>query len=623
MFALLPLLQAAATDVNATAADAFGTRVGVESVGLYSERSVRGFSLQDAGNYRIEDAYFIRAAQPANPVVIGTTTRVGIGAVRADFPGPSGLVDYQLRRPTGGAHGWIEAGTRPNSGPFAELNADLGDEKAGLVAGLHLYPRQRYADGGRGEYYGLGLAAFRQAGRLSATGFVTQTFWDYQADTGFAAAGPVLPRPVRPRVYRGQDWTVVRNRTTVAGSTVELGLDAGWRLRGSFFAAASHSARSDFNLYVLGGAGSAATLTVFTVPERDSVSLAGEAVLTREWRTGRLSHRFLAMARGRRSRADIRAGQAFAFGDVDAEAPPRFAEPALAAPPPPIRDRVEQWTAGLGYRLSVGEAIELRVDGQRSRYAKRVVGQGTTDRNVAAPWLYSGALLIAASDAVTVYGSYNRGLEESGVAPNNAANRNAVLPPVLARQAELGFRWAPAGKLSLIGGLFRIDKPVPALTEGGVFALAGDVRHQGVELSLSGALAPRLSLIAGASLLNARLRGPLVARGLLGRVPVGRPDLTALVNMSWRVPGIEGFAVDGGVTWQGREYVDGANRLRTPGFASVNLGLRWQFDPGGLPLTLRARAVNLLAANRWDATASELLFFQVPRSLALSLTAAL
>jgi iron complex outermembrane receptor protein len=54
-----------------SAADAFGERVGTEQSGLYSESQVRGFDLNDSGAYRIDDAYFSRAAALNDPVLAG------------------------------------------------------------------------------------------------------------------------------------------------------------------------------------------------------------------------------------------------------------------------------------------------------------------------------------------------------------------------------------------------------------------------------------------------------------------------------------------------------------------------------------------------------------------------
>ena len=41
-----------------SADDAFGTSVGLESTGIYSQHNVRGFSPLDAGNARIDGIYF-------------------------------------------------------------------------------------------------------------------------------------------------------------------------------------------------------------------------------------------------------------------------------------------------------------------------------------------------------------------------------------------------------------------------------------------------------------------------------------------------------------------------------------------------------------------------------------
>src|SRR5688500_7896098 len=77
--ALVLATTTAAAQDNAvkSAADAFGERVGTEQSGLYSETQVRGFDLNDSGAYRIDDAYFSRAAAVNDPVLAGAGVRVG------------------------------------------------------------------------------------------------------------------------------------------------------------------------------------------------------------------------------------------------------------------------------------------------------------------------------------------------------------------------------------------------------------------------------------------------------------------------------------------------------------------------------------------------------------------
>ena len=87
------------TDDNATkqSDDAFGRSVGSESLGIYNEGDVRGFSPIDAGNVRIEGLYFDRQTSPPTALISGSAIRIGIAAQSYPFPSPTGVVDYTLR----------------------------------------------------------------------------------------------------------------------------------------------------------------------------------------------------------------------------------------------------------------------------------------------------------------------------------------------------------------------------------------------------------------------------------------------------------------------------------------------------------------------------------------------
>jgi len=80
-----------------SADDAFGLTLGLESVGLYSPGSVRGFSPISAGNVRIDGMYFDLQGPPSERVVEGSTIHVGVGEIGYPFPAPTGIADYNLR----------------------------------------------------------------------------------------------------------------------------------------------------------------------------------------------------------------------------------------------------------------------------------------------------------------------------------------------------------------------------------------------------------------------------------------------------------------------------------------------------------------------------------------------
>src|ERR1700723_3260313 len=94
--------QHASDDPLATANDAFGLTLGLESIGLYGPGGVRGFNPQVAGNVRIDGLYFDQQGGLTNRVVEGSTIPVGIPEVGYAFPAPTGIVDYDLRHATDG-----------------------------------------------------------------------------------------------------------------------------------------------------------------------------------------------------------------------------------------------------------------------------------------------------------------------------------------------------------------------------------------------------------------------------------------------------------------------------------------------------------------------------------------
>src|SRR5579872_7432922 len=107
--------QHAADNPVASAEDAFGLTLGLESIGMYSPGQVRGFSPQAAGNVRIDGLYFDQQGLLSNRVIEGSTIRVGVSEIGYAFPAPTGIVDYELRH-TG--DGTAAATLIANVGPF-------------------------------------------------------------------------------------------------------------------------------------------------------------------------------------------------------------------------------------------------------------------------------------------------------------------------------------------------------------------------------------------------------------------------------------------------------------------------------------------------------------------------
>ena len=107
--------QHASDDPVASANDAFGLTLGLESIGIYSPGGVRGFNPQTAGDVRIDGLYFDQQGALSNRVVEGSTIRVGVSEIGYAFPAPTGIVDYDLRHP---GNGTPSATVVASAGPF-------------------------------------------------------------------------------------------------------------------------------------------------------------------------------------------------------------------------------------------------------------------------------------------------------------------------------------------------------------------------------------------------------------------------------------------------------------------------------------------------------------------------
>ena len=122
----------------------------------------------------------------------------------------------------------------------------------------------------------------------------------------------------------------------------------------------------------------------------------------------------------------------------------------------------------------------------------------------------------------------------------------------------------------------------------------GQRSSQGIEATLGLELARGLRLDANASVLRARYddfveaeAGAAVSRA--GKVPPDVAQQLANVWLSWNF--MPDWTASGGARLVGRRYADNANRLALPGYATLDLALRWKATQD---TTVSLRAANVL-----------------------------
>ena len=78
--------QRADTTAASEADDAFGLSVAGETIGLYSDKYVRGFSPVNAGNLRLDGLYIDRQGEFTDRLFADVAVRVGATALETPLP---------------------------------------------------------------------------------------------------------------------------------------------------------------------------------------------------------------------------------------------------------------------------------------------------------------------------------------------------------------------------------------------------------------------------------------------------------------------------------------------------------------------------------------------------------
>jgi len=600
-------VDAQRADENAVAAaeDAFGATIGNESIGLYSEDEVRGFSPVTAGNVRIEGLYFDRQGVLPPRLVEGSTIRVGLSAQSYAFPAPTGIVDYRLQKAGDERVLSIVAANNAYGSPSIELDGKLPlvADRLSAAAGIS-FAHEEYLDGADADY--LRAAVVPRWTPVDGTEVIA--FWstDRGSDEGVAPSivttGNFLPPEVPRRHYFGQEWADNETWSTNYGVIGKAQIGSEWALALGVFESVFDIREGFAELYADTTVDGMTREFLFADPQQRYASTSGEAHLKRSFVDGARLHLLHASYRARRQNHRYGgSAEPLDLGERRLGVAVPIPKPASFEFGERTRDAVDQSTFGLAYEGRWRDVGEASLGVQRTDYEKRVDQPGlerTTTRDE--PTLISGTLAVYLTKSLAAYAGYTRGLEENGIAPNDAVNRNEALPAIRSRQMDAGVRWSIAPELNFSAGLFNVEKPYFTTDENGVFTALGKVRHRGVELSFTGSPTETLSVVAGAVLMRPRVTGEAVESGSVGDKPVGQTDRTLQVDVEYRPPFLAGFSFDVAMTNYGDRTAsrDGVNEV--PGYTLIDVGARYRFKMGKTPATLRVQAENVTDEFAWD-----------------------
>ena len=632
MLACPGLAQAQRANENAVtnADDAFGTSVGTESTGIYSENDARGFSPKKAGNVRIDGIYFDQVSNVSGRLRASTSIRVGFASEEYPFHAPTGIVDMKFRpmpKELGTSLAINRTGFWGSIGEW-DLRVPLIKDHVALTGGM-AYADMRQTDGLNSLSWGITIRPIFRFGGVEVAPFFHQGFYPEGRPQPLAVvSGDALPKLPPVRRYLGEDWANAEFNNRTLGVTVKAAITNRLSLRGGLFNSGGARLLSYGDIFLMQPGSDQARHIFIADPVQDVHSTSGEVQLAYRFSTGNWEHRLIAGYRGRDRYTESGGSSIHDFG-VDT-----FGNLSTAAKPvfdfkPVNAGQVKQSSLLLGYTSKIKGFGTLNLGLQRARYRatarKGLTGIVTRSRDD--PWLYNASLGIDISPHISFYVGTEKGLEDSGTAPENAVNSNEQLPSTRSTQYEGGVRWKFHGG-QLVVSAFQITKPYFAFDAANNFVALGTVRHRGVETSLSGHFGKRLSLLAGAVVMQPRVSGPGRDGGLLGDRPAGTPSIYAKLDANYRTDIFGGLTPTASITYTGSRGVGskplttlGNRQLSVPGYATVDLGVRQQFSIGSVQVSFRFVLQNVLDAATWKVVAANTLSIEERRRFTLSLAA--
>jgi iron complex outermembrane receptor protein len=621
------LAQRADENAVASASDGFGATVGNERVGVYSTTSVRGFNPITAGNRRLDGLYFDLGGNGlTNRLYSRATVRIGLPALAYPYPAPSGIVDYQLRKAGTGPLLSVVAGLPAYGGYSLEVDgqAPSADGRFAMGAGLSL-AENTYVDGRDTRARSAALLPTLRFERNEWTAFLGYSQTAGDVPPILITAGPQLPPSFDSSRFHGQRWIDNDQRSWTYGLLGRIEIADGLTLRLGAFESRSVRRHTFADLYLDVQPDGTAQNVVVSDPRLPARWTSGEARLSWDFDVGEVEQTLHAALRGRDKRLESGGSAQAALGSARLGMLTPAAEPAFVYSDP-TTNQVRQATAGLAY-IGRWKDLELNLGLQKTNYRSRHARAGQTDQTEAKPWLYNATLAYAPSEWLGFYAGTTRGLEESAAAPASAANRDEAVPASRTQQYDAGARVA-LGAMRLVGGVFQLERPYYSVGAGNLYGPLGEVQNRGVELSIAGPLTERLSVVAGMVLSDPRVVGEAFAAGRVGRRPVGSSNRSARIDMEYRAPFVDRLALTLGLQHSGAiaastgNYLGlGDRQLEVPSATTVDLGARYSYELGGIPMSARLQVLNVFDTRRPLVASSNAFLLPDTRRLTLQIAA--
>lgn len=228
------------------------------------------------------------------------------------------------------------------------------------------------------------------------------------------------------------------------------------------------------------------------------------------------------------------------------------------------------------------------------------------------------ALLVKATDKISVYANYIEGLTKGDQAPADASNPGTIFPPQKTKQTELGLKF-DQGSFAHTLAVFEIKKPNSSTDiSTKYFSVNGEQRNRGVEWSFFGTPIEHVRLMGGVTYIDPELTKTLHGVNQ-GNTATGVPKTQAKLGAEWDTPVAQGtLTLSGNINAVSKQYINQENTLRVPGRTLLDVGARYSTKVADHPVTIRAGVNNLTNKAYWGMPQLSSLVLGAPRTYMLS-----
>lgn len=229
-------------------------------------------------------------------------------------------------------------------------------------------------------------------------------------------------------------------------------------------------------------------------------------------------------------------------------------------------------------------------------------------------------IMYSPMESFAVYASHSENFDGGAIVGNTYQNAGEILPPAKTKQNEIGVKYKfNNGVLASLSyfDITQANNIAVDRADGTYLVQDGQLRHKGVELAVSGRIAPKWNIASGIAYLDATKER--TAGGLQdGKTEDGTPKWTASISARYKAD--DKFSAFGRISYVGTSTILN-EKFRAPTYTVVDLGVNYRTKIGSCPALISLTCYNVFNKEYWMVSRGDNnIYLSTPRTFALSMS---